>query len=185
MDRDLLPDRRIIFWRLSSPASRQYTSKYPSSHTYRAISHFHYVVNFPCFAIVRGVQERALVPYSHLASRCPQGIFEHVQDTVSEITYDKEQLRPGESVGFDFLAIATGATRPSPAILRSTTKTAGCDELQAVQARIFIAERIAIIGGRPVGVQMSTDIRSIYPKKSVSLFRGHSRVLSEFGERGQ
>lgn len=168
--------------------AQRLASTLPSTHRVILIeknSHFHYLFNFPRYAVVRGREQRAFIPYSHLSSRCPQGIFEHVQDTVSQITSEKVELKSGKSVRFDFLAIATGTSRPPPANLQSTTKTAACAELQALQALVGAAKRIAVIGGGPVGVQTATDIKSTYPGKSVFLIHAHSRLLPGFGERVQ
>ena len=93
------------------------------------------------------------------------------------------ELASGKCVPYAYLAIATGATQSPPAKLLSSQKVEACAELRVLQARIEKAERIAVVGGGAVGVQLSADIKSFYEDKKVVLIHSRERLLSSFGER--
>ncbi|EXJ87843.1 hypothetical protein A1O1_04770 [Capronia coronata CBS 617.96] len=148
-------------------------------------SHFNYVFNFPRYSVLRGREHLAFIPYTNLARNAPPGIFHHVQDTVTQIEGDRIQLKSGNALSFDYLAIATGTSRGPPARLSSSAKADACTELQRAQQSLSAAQKIAVIGGGPVGVQLATDIKSVYPTKCVSLIHSHDRLLPSFGQRVQ
>lgn len=93
------------------------------------------------------------------------------------------QLLSGKAISFDFLAIATGATQSPPAKLLACEKVEACAELYEFQKRIRNAERIAVVGGGAVGVQLAGDIKSVYMEKDVVLIHSQSELLPNFGSR--
>jgi apoptosis-inducing factor 2 len=146
---------------------------------YRAVlvernTHFHHLFVFPRFAVVRGHEEKAFIPFHGIAKSAPVGIFQHICDTVTGVQPHQVQLASGSVLDYEYLAIATGSWQPSPAKVVSTTKNEGAAELRDCQDRISRAGRIAVIGGGPVGVQLASDIKSYYPQKDVTLV--HSRM---------
>jgi apoptosis-inducing factor 2 len=93
------------------------------------------------------------------------------------------ELASGKCVPYAYLAIATGATQSPPAKLLASQKGEAGAELRVLQARVEKAEKVAIVGGGAVGVQLLADIKSFYRDKTVVLIHSRDQLLSNFGVR--
>lgn len=93
------------------------------------------------------------------------------------------KLLSGELIKFDYLAIATGASQSPPAKLAAVEKSEGCEELRILQDKIENANRIAVVGGGAVGVQIAGDVKSFYTEKKVTIIHSRERLLSNFGRK--
>ncbi|EFQ98094.1 oxidoreductase [Nannizzia gypsea CBS 118893] len=155
---------------------------------YRAVliernSHFNHLFVFPRCGVASGLEQSAFIPYDGVAKSAPPGIFKHIHDSATSITDSQVTLASGEKIDYEYLAIATGSWQPSPAKLASTEKAGACKEMHASQERIQLADRIAVVGGGPVGVQVATDIKSFFPQKDVTLIHSRKQLLPNFGPR--
>ncbi|KAL3492118.1 hypothetical protein BJX62DRAFT_203575 [Aspergillus germanicus] len=150
-------------------------------------SHLNYVFAFPRFSVVAGLEERAFIPYTALEAGAPNGSLRRVQGTVSWVNRDEQKviLDSGEEFPFSYLAIATGSTQPLPVQVESTERTDACDELRAVQTHIKTSQKIAILGGGAVGVELASDIKDFYPDKGVTLVHSRASLLNRFGPKLQ
>ena len=146
-------------------------------------SHLNFLWAFPRFSVIPGYEKHAFIPYDGVARNAPAGIFSRVQDTVTNITANQVHLASGEEINYAYLAIATGASQPLPAKVLATELNEGSGELRTVQDGIQTAERIAVIGGGAVGIEIATDIKSFFPSKDVTLFHSRSQLLPSFGPR--
>jgi apoptosis-inducing factor 2 len=93
-----------------------------------------------------------------------------VRGTVTNITANKVHLASGQSIQYAYLAIATGSSQPVPAKVLATELEEACAELRTVQEKIQAAGRIAIIGGGAVGIEIASDIKSLFPSKDVTVY---------------
>jgi thioredoxin reductase len=150
-------------------------------------SHLNYVFAFPRFSVLPGLEERAFIPYSAVEAGAPKGSVRRVQGTVSWVNREAQKvvLDGGEEIPFEYLAIATGSTQPLPVRVQSTERNDACDELRAVQAHIKASQKIAILGGGAVGVELASDIKDFYPGKDVTLVHSRDVLLNRFGPRLQ
>lgn len=148
-------------------------------------SHLNYSFTFPRFSVMTGHEHMAFIPYDELARAAPAGIFTRVQDTAIEITETQVLLASGKRVDYAYLAIATGSSQPLPVQVLATERDAACRELQEVQEAIKESQKIAIIGGGAVGVQLASDIKDFYPDKDVTLVHSRGQLLNRFGKRLQ
>ena len=146
-------------------------------------SHFNYSFAFPRFSVVGGHEKKAFIPYDGIKNESPEGAFTHVRDRATALGDGVVELASGGKIEYEYLALATGAALSPPAKLLASGKQNACEELQAMQAAIRAVERIAVVGGGAVGVQLATDIKSYYPGKSVTLIHSHERLLSRFGPK--
>lgn len=150
-------------------------------------SHFHYPFVFPRYSVVKGHEPKAFIPYDEILysgrKGVPKGIFERRCDTVTEVTRTSVKLASGEAIDFEFLAIATGTSSPRPSKLTSPDKHGACEELRRLQEQIGNADRIAVVGGGAVGVELATDIKGWYPGKDVTLVHSRDRLLHAYGPR--
>ncbi|KAL6233189.1 hypothetical protein BDW75DRAFT_242229 [Aspergillus navahoensis] len=123
-------------------------------------SYFNHLHVFPCFGVLPGQERTASVSYDGISSFGRRGILHHVRDSVSSLIPTQVRLGSGKSIDYEYLAIATGAWQPPLAKALSTEKAEACVELQASQKRIQHANRITVVGGGPVGIQIATDTAS-------------------------
>lgn len=146
-------------------------------------SHLNYSFNFPRFSVMTEHEHEAFIPYDGVARGAPEGIFTRIQDTAVGLTEDHVLLSSGDKVPYAYLAIATGTSQPLPVQVSSTEHDGACYELQSVQETIKASQKIAIVGGGAVGVQLSSDIKDFYPKKDVTLIHSRGELMSNFGKR--
>lgn len=146
-------------------------------------SHLHHLFAFPRFSVIPGHEHKAFIPYDMLQKAGPEGIFEQVQGLVTEIAESEVRLADGKAVPYDYLVMATGTYQAPPSHLHATEKAAGCAELRDLQDKVKNAKSIAVVGGGPVGVEVSTDIKSWYPEKEVTLIHSRAQLLNHFGKR--
>lgn len=76
--------------------------------------------------------------------------------------------------------IATGARYTPPSTLPTHGKEAGLEYLFNHSTQVEKANNIVIIGGGAVGVQMSTDIKELYPSKNVTLVHSRDQIMNNF-----
>jgi len=146
-------------------------------------SHFHYLFNFPRYTVIPGHEHTAFIPYDGIVKQAPHGALVVLHDEAAEVGADTIRLASGEELPYDYLVLATGSTQPSPSKLVATDKAGGCAELRQWQDKVDSARTIAVLGGGSVGVQISTDIKSYYPDKDVTLVHSRSQLLPRFGVR--
>jgi len=148
-------------------------------------SHLNYSFNFPRFSVMVGQEHTAFIPYDGVASSAPRGILTRVQDKAVEVTENQVILASGQKIDYAYLVIATGSSQPLPVNVLSTDRVAACHELQEVQQAIIASQRVAIVGGGAVGVELASDIKDFYPEKDVTLIHSRNSLLNTFGKRLQ
>lgn len=148
-------------------------------------SHLNYSFVFPRFSVMTEHEHMAFIPYDGVGRGAPVGIITHIQDTAVDITQTQVILASGRGIDYAYLAMATGSSQPLPIQVTSTEREDACYELRNVQGLIQKAQRIAVVGGGAVGVQLSSDIRDFYPDKDVTLIQSRDHLLSAFGTRLQ
>ncbi|OGM48091.1 hypothetical protein ABOM_002890 [Aspergillus bombycis] len=148
-------------------------------------SHLNYSFNFPRFSVLTGHEHTAFIPYDGVARGAPTGIFTRIQDTAVGLTENQVLLASGERIDYAYLAIATGSSQPLPVQVVATERNDGCHELQGVQSTIKASQKIAIVGGGAVGVELASDIKDFYPDKDVTLIHSRGQLMSHFGTRLQ
>lgn len=67
-----------------------------------------------------------------------------------------------------------------PSTLPGSGKLDGTAYLRKHAAQVEASNKIVIIGGGAVGVQMATDIKQLFPEKSVTLVHLRANVMSKF-----
>lgn len=149
-------------------------------------SHFQHLFAFPRYALTTRVEtHKAFIPYQK--SRLGQeGAFiqakalELSKDSIRldrEISFDGQRTN---KIPYDALAITTGTKLSPPSTLPGSEKLDGTAYLRKHAAQVEAGKQIVIIGGGAVGVQMATDIKELFPEKSVTLIHSRSNVMSNF-----
>ena len=146
-------------------------------------SHFNYVFAFPRFSVVGGYEKSAFIPYGGLAKGAPKGVFEFVQGKVESVDGSVVRLEGGKELEYEYLVVATGTSSALPSKVAATESLDAQGELRGMQSKIEKAARIAVVGGGAVGIELASDIKDVYPEKSVVLLHSRDRLLPSFGER--
>lgn len=87
-----------------------------------------------------------------------------------------------QQVPYEFLVIATGTKLVPPGSLPGSEKLDGVEYLTKHAQQIEQSDKIVVIGGGAVGVQMATDIKELFPQKSVTLVHSRQKVMNRFHE---
>lgn len=153
-------------------------------------SHFQHLFAFPRFAVATGVDTRkAFIPFvPGTFAGCPQGSGIFVQAEVTGLKKDFVQLdrtvtidgQQVDSIPYSYLVIATGTKLTPPSTIPVEGKMNGVDYLQKHAQKIISSSSIVLIGGGAVGVQMATDIKELYPEKSVTLIHSRKNVMNKY-----
>jgi apoptosis-inducing factor 2 len=156
-------------------------------------SHFQHLFAFPRFAVTDKVNTyKAFIPYGrHTFGGSPDESARFIQARVaslskSSIHLDRQIEIDGmrtDSIPYAFLVIATGTKLTPPSSLPGTEKLAGVEYLQKHAQTVMRSSRIVIIGGGAVGVQTATDIKELYPEKSVTLVHSRKHLMNKFESR--
>ncbi|QRW10316.1 apoptosis-inducing factor 2 [Ceratobasidium sp. AG-Ba] len=73
---------------------------------------------------------------------------------------------------------------PQPFGLRQLgTKQAGIEWLKKAQRRLESVRSVLVVGGGALGIQFATDLKELYPSKSVTLLHSRERLLPRFSVR--
>ncbi|XPS77717.1 hypothetical protein M3J09_009744 [Ascochyta lentis] len=149
-------------------------------------SHFQHLFAFPRYALTTKVDtHKAFIPYQK--SRLGQeGLIiqaKALQLTKDDIVLDREVEIDGKKtnrVPYAALAITTGTKLSPPSTLPGSEKLDGTTYLRKHAAQVEASKKIVIIGGGAVGVQMATDIKQLFPDKSVTLVHSRANVMNKF-----
>ncbi|CAG8784470.1 601_t:CDS:2, partial [Racocetra fulgida] len=130
-------------------------------------------------AVEDGFEHKIMVTYKNL--------FKHggkvVHATVTAI-HEKEVIinnntEWGTRIPFEYLVIATGSNHSKPAKMVANNKEEGVSEIVAQREAVKNANKILIIGGGPVGIELAGEIASVYSDKEITLVHSEDRLLSE------
>lgn len=153
-------------------------------------SHFQHLFAFPRFAVATGVDtHKAFIPFTPgTFANCPPGSGSVIQARVvaltkDRISFDRKVDLDGQhvdSIPYSYLVIATGSQLTAPSTLPGSEKLEGTKYLQKHAQTLIRSSNIAVIGAGAVGVQMATDIKELYPNKSVTLVHSRAQVMNRF-----
>jgi NADH dehydrogenase FAD-containing subunit len=149
-------------------------------------SHFQHLFAFPRYAVTTKVDtHKGFIPYQ--ASRLGQdGAFfqaKAINLNKDTVTLDREVDLDGVStkeIPYAALAITTGTKLSPPSTLPSSDKVTGTTYLRRHAEQVERSSNIVIIGGGAVGVQTATDIKEIYPNKTVTLVHSRAQLMPKF-----
>jgi NADH dehydrogenase FAD-containing subunit len=132
-------------------------------------------------------EHKAFIPYSHAFKQpnIPNPDLHHFikAKVLSVFPHHLEldrEWRGTKRVDFDHLVLATGTKLPSPGSMQSDEKKESIGYFKTYQAGVQRADRIVIIGGGAVGVQMATDLKEVYPEKTVTLVQSRKTVMPKY-----
>ncbi|KAF3037592.1 hypothetical protein E8E11_005703 [Didymella keratinophila] len=152
-------------------------------------SHFQHLFAFPRYALTTKVDtHKAFIPYQKSRLGLAGAIIQAKALELSKdsITLDREVELDGvktSQIPYAALAITTGTKLSPPSTLPGSEKLDGTAYLRKHAAQVEASNKIVIVGGGAVGVQMATDIKQLFPEKEVTLVHSRDTVMSKFDPR--
>lgn len=126
--------------------------------------------------VVPGWENRVRIPLDRLLAR-----GRIVRDEVTRVEMNTVFMKSGQVLEADYIVLAHGQGavlfpgNAMPGVLDSASFKSAAIEKQKVIAR---SKSILIVGGGPVGVELSGEIKSQYPEKTVTLVHSRPTLLN-------
>jgi apoptosis-inducing factor 2 len=117
----------------------------------------------------------AFFPYETLLSR-----GRVIRDRAVSVDPAGVNLASGSRVEAGFLVLATGSGYPYPAKPVSLSVAAQLDDLRATHQELAGADRVLILGAGPVGLELSGEIKEVWPDKHVLVVDRSDQLLPGF-----
>lgn len=137
--------------------------------------------------------KKLFVPYDNVVPKSAASFVKITRALVTRVLPDANELQyaligddddteagPVKTLSFDYLVVATGSTytvpinQPKNNFKRATTEA----KFKEVQEQIKKADKILIVGGGAVGIEVAGDIKSKYPKKTVTIVDANQKLVS-------
>ncbi|XP_065020417.1 uncharacterized protein LOC135645706 [Musa acuminata AAA Group] len=143
-------------------------------------------IQFHADVVLIDQKEYFEIPWATLRSTVEQpvaekAIFSHTDYLVNgtvitssavDVTETDVITADGRHVTYDYLVIATGHTTTSPRCKRDMI-----EKFKEANVKMRTSSSVLVIGGGPAGVELASDIASVYPDKKVTLVHSGSRLL--------
>lgn len=166
--------------------AQKLASKFNKSQSHQIIlierkSHFYHSVAGLRTVVEDGFEEKVSIPYDHLFDKHGQGKLIH--GTVIKLNKNDLIVRTNDgeeqNITFEIAVIATGSNYPRPAKFDAENKEEGTKEIIRQREAVKNAQKILIVGGGPVGIELAGEIATVYEnKKEVTLVHGEDNLLS-------
>jgi NADH dehydrogenase FAD-containing subunit len=90
-----------------------------------------------------------------------------VRDRAVSVDARGVTLASGEHIEADYLVLATGSGYPFPAKMDTDSSGEALKRLRSTHEELAFAERVLIVGAGPVGLELSGEIKEVWPEKDV------------------
>ncbi|MEU4766704.1 FAD-dependent oxidoreductase [Actinosynnema sp. NPDC023794] len=114
-------------------------------------------------------------PYDRLLAR-----GRVVRDRAASVDPVGVTLASGERIAADYVVLATGSGYPYPAKTDTDSSTEALDRLRATHKELADAPRVLIVGAGPVGLELSGEIKAVWPDKRVTVLDPAERLVPGF-----
>ncbi|CAG8778520.1 43249_t:CDS:2 [Gigaspora margarita] len=142
-------------------------------------THFYHAIGGLRTVVEDGFENKVIIPYDNLFKH--GGKVLHATVTTihkNEVIVDTE-TELGTHIPFKYLIIATGSNQSKPAKMTADNKEEGIAEIIAQREAVKNANKILIIGGGPVGIELAGEIASVYQDKEVTLIHSENHLLTD------
>ncbi|CAG8565226.1 5614_t:CDS:2, partial [Paraglomus brasilianum] len=125
-------------------------------------------------------ESQLLIPYDNL--------FKHDEKVINasavrlgdnEVTLDKAVDEFGDKVSFKYAIIATGSDYAKPAKVEGRNKEDIVKEIGIYRTAVKKANRVLIIGGGAVGIELAGEIKTTYKDKEVTVVHPHELLIND------
>lgn len=111
-----------------------------------------------------------------------------IQTRVHSLSDSQAELSNGDLIKFKRAIIASGTRYPSLSVAKSNTAfdmKSRNQEFLTQHEKLKLAKSVLVIGGGVVGVELSGEIVSAFPNKTVTLSHGSETLLDGFKSKAQ
>ena len=143
-------------------------------------THFNHTWLFPRLSVIDRYHELAFMPCPDKLAGVPQGIFQRIQGRVIAIQDKSVILDDGRETAFEYLVMATGLPGRYPSGIDGLQKDESLAHFNKLTENVRNAQRIIIIGGGPVGIEIALDIKSEYSEKEVTLIHSRTQLARKY-----
>ncbi|MCE6998996.1 FAD-dependent oxidoreductase [Saccharothrix sp. S26] len=119
--------------------------------------------------------ENIFFPYDRLLTR-----GRVVRDRAASVGPDGVTLPSGERIAADHVVLATGSGYPYPAKTDTDSAAEALERLRATHKELADAPRVLIVGAGPVGLELSGEIKAVWPDKRVTVVDPAERLVPGF-----
>lgn len=143
-------------------------------------SHFYHAIAGLRSAVIDW-DSQIMIPYTNLFQNKKNKVVQAsaVQLEKNEIVLDQSIEEFGDRIAYDYLILATGTQYPSPAKASALDFDTTRANLKSLRANIKSAKSIVIVGGGPVGIELSGEIREVYSDKKITIVHDKDNFLDE------
>jgi NADH dehydrogenase FAD-containing subunit len=165
-------------------AAQKLSSKLSKSYQILLIerkSHFYHSIGGLRAVVEEGFEKKVVIPYDHIFDKNGEGKIIH--GTVIKLNKNdlivKKNDGEEQQITFKIAVIATGSNYPRPAKFDGKNKDDGVKEILRQREALKNAQKILIIGGGPVGIELAGEIANVYGnEKEITLVHGQGNLLS-------
>lgn len=104
----------------------------------------------------------------------------HLKDKVVSVDPGGVSLASGARIEADYIVLATGSSYPYPANPSSDDTAAALSDFRATHRALSQAQRVLILGGGPVGLELAAEIREVWADKAITVAEPGSSLLPAF-----
>ncbi|CAI2163176.1 13485_t:CDS:1 [Funneliformis geosporum] len=144
-------------------------------------SHFHHDIGGLRAIVEEGFEKKIIIPYDHIFEKHGDGKVIH--GTVTRFNKNDLIVRKSNgqeiNINFEIAVIATGSDYLRPAKFIGENKDDDVKEILEQREALKNAQRVLIVGGGPVGIELAGEIASVYGnEKEITLLHGNEELLS-------
>ncbi|RKP04597.1 hypothetical protein THASP1DRAFT_3770, partial [Thamnocephalis sphaerospora] len=141
---------------------------------------FHHALGYLRAAVDAHVAEQCFIPVDNLPC-IRDGTVKRLHARVTAVHAEMVMLDDvdGTKLPYDYLVMATGATDSTPMGLDVAEKEEALRRMKNARDAICAAQRILVVGGGPLGIELASEINEAYPKKQVTLVTSAPRLAAK------
>jgi apoptosis-inducing factor 2 len=114
-------------------------------------------------------------PYDALLER-----GEVVREPATSVDPDGVTVASGARIDADYIVLASGSGYPYPAKMDTDSSTESLERLRVTHKELADANRVLIAGAGPVGLELSGEIKAVWPDKHVTIVDPADRLVPGF-----
>ncbi|WP_406314190.1 FAD-dependent oxidoreductase [Streptosporangium sp. NBC_01639] len=114
-------------------------------------------------------------PYDRLLQR-----GKVIRERVVSVDPGGVTLASGERVDADYLVLASGSSYPYPAKTDTDSSGEALERLRVTHKELAAADRVLLVGAGPVGLELSGEIKAVWPDKHVTIVDPAERLVPDF-----
>jgi NADH dehydrogenase FAD-containing subunit len=117
--------------------------------------------------------DRVFYPYGRLLTR-----GRVIQDRAVRVDPGAVTIASGERIPADYIVLASGSSYPFPAKMDVNDSGTAKAKIAITRSALAKADRVLLLGAGPVGLELTGEIKAVWPEKAVTIIDPIDDVLS-------